>query len=121
MKLNDEAVEAAAKAIYETPQDHLSRDGYDKAPGDIRELYLAEARAALAAALPHLHATPHRPTCGTTYGESCDSYCPTPAIDREALYDVIATVRDASPRRWDDADTWDILAAIEALMRGEAQ
>ena len=66
-RITEEAVEAAAKAIYETPHDGLSRQGYDRAPRDIQKLYLAEAEAALEAALPHLiddgaaapPATPH--------------------------------------------------------------
>ena len=53
-RITDEAVEAAAKAIYETPHDSLSRDGYSRANRDIQKLYLAEAEAALKAALPHL-------------------------------------------------------------------
>lgn len=48
--ITEEAVEAAAKAIYNTPHDSLSRKGYDQAPSDIRKLYLSEARAALEAA-----------------------------------------------------------------------
>ena len=53
-RITAEAVEAAAKAIYETPHDSLSRAGYDRAPRDIQKLYLAEARGALDAALPRL-------------------------------------------------------------------
>jgi hypothetical protein len=64
-RITDEAVEAAAKAIYETPHDGLSRQGYSRAPREIQKLYLAEARAALEAALPHL--------------------APQPVVDREAL------------------------------------
>ena len=33
-------------------------------------------------------------------------------VDREALWDAIAKVRDAYPRRWDDAPTDDVVDAV---------
>ncbi len=79
-RITDEAIEAAAKAIYETPHDSLSRDGYDRAPRDIQKLYLAEAEAALEAALPHLAPQPQpvdrealeRLVNGANHYDTCD-------------------------------------------------
>lgn len=53
-EIPEEAIEDVAKAIYEAPHDGLSRNGYDAAPRDIKDLYRAEARLAAAALLPHL-------------------------------------------------------------------
>lgn len=50
----EEAIAAAAKAIYEAPTDGLSREGYERAGRDIQALYLNEGRLAIEAALPHL-------------------------------------------------------------------
>lgn len=54
-EIPEAAIEDVAKAIYEAPHDGLSRKGYDAAPRDIKDLYRAEARLALAAAVPHLN------------------------------------------------------------------
>lgn len=54
-EIPEAAIEDVAKAIYEAPHDGLSRNGYEAAPRDIKDLYRAEARLALAAAVPHLN------------------------------------------------------------------
>ena len=132
-RITDKAVEAAAKAIYETPHDSLSRDGYSRANRDIQKLYLAEAEAALKAALPHLiddgAALPVRTDGGGN--PTAASSSPQP-VDREALIRAAAeamyhdrwvgdpTEGQFAGERYDDAELQASVAvdAVLALLNG---
>lgn len=42
-------------------------------------------------------------------------------VDREALWEAVVKVRDASPRVPNDADSWDIVDAVLAVLAGEQE
>ena len=42
---------------------------------------------------------------------------PQPTLDRDAVWEAVVAVRDAAPRVPNDADSWDIVDAVCALVR----
>ena len=81
--VSDEAVEALSRALI-GPAWGTFDEG-------LRDTMRGIHRAALEAAQPFMQ--PHRPTCGTTYGESCDGYCgPQVVASRERVEQVVRRV-----------------------------
>lgn len=90
-EIPEAAIEDVAKAIYEAPHDGLSRNGYNAAPRDIKDLYRAEAKLAVAAVLPHLKADDG--CTGAGRGTGSTHTCPTcePTFTASEVKELTAT------------------------------